>query len=346
MVKRHSDQTTSVKPIDVERLQLLARIAEMYYEEHLTQGEIAVQTGYSRSMISRLLAEARDQNVVEIKVNHPLERRPELEQELQAQLGLQSVRVLARGTLSYAQMLRRLGIMAARTVEELVQDNTIAGISWGLSLWEMIQALRPTPRIGVHIVQMMGALAATEPDTDGPELARRLARIFSGRYTTLPLPLIMESESISQSLRADQRFQRMIAHCRIATLALVGVGTSEPERSSMLRTGYITEAQLEDLRQAGAVGDVCALHYNIKGESVDTPLTRRMMTIDAVTLSAIPTKMAIGGGQYKAATILGACRAGFVDILVTDEVAARGVLDLLGHVKKNHMHRNGGATRR
>ena len=317
------------KRADHERLALLARVAGLYYEEHLRQEEIAARTGYSRSMISRLLAEAHEKGVVEVRVNHPLARRHDLEQLLQARLPIKSARVLESGTQVYGQMARRLGDLAARLVEELVQDNMTIGVAWGLGLWEMINCLRPTPRTGVHIVQMLGALGGTEPDTDGPELARRLAYIFNGRYTTLPLPLLLENESISRSLRTEQRFQQMRAYCREATLALLGIGSIESERSSMLRSHLITEEQALGLRQAGAVGDVCAQFYNIRGQPVDTPLTRRMVGLDAASLRAIPTKLTVAGGRIKGPTILGACRAGFVDILVTDDVAANRVLELL-----------------
>lgn len=280
-------------------------------------------------MISRFLTEARDRNVVEVRVNYPLARRYELEQQLQDRLGLRAVRVMERGTLMYSRMVRSLGLMAARLVEELIQDNMIVGIGWGLALWEMINALRPTPRTGVHIVQMFGALGSTEPDTDGPELARRLAHNFNGRYTTLPMPAIVESEELNQSLRKEQRFQQMRGYCLNAGLALLGLGTTDPNRSSMLRASLILESQLEELRQRGAVGDVCALNYNIRGEPVHTSFTRRMLGIDAEALLSMPTKMAIAGDRYKSPAILGACRAGFVDILVTDESAAGGILELL-----------------
>jgi DNA-binding transcriptional regulator LsrR (DeoR family) len=42
----------------------------------------------------------------------------------------------------------------------------------------------------------------------------------------------------------------------------------------------------------------------------------------------VPTKVAAAGGGSKAGAILGALRGGYVDVLVTDGAAARGVLDL------------------
>ena len=42
-----------------ERLELLARVASMYYESDMTQAQVALRTGYSRSMISRLWPKPR-----------------------------------------------------------------------------------------------------------------------------------------------------------------------------------------------------------------------------------------------------------------------------------------------
>jgi len=307
----------------------LARIAGLYYEERLTQEEIAAQTGYSRSMISRLLTEARDQNVVEVRVNHPLERRRELELSLQSELGLKAVRVLARGTASYAQMLRRLGALAARWVEELLHDNITVGVSWGTAIGEVVNAIRPSTYSGVHVVTMIGSLGTLDPEIDGPEQARRLARALSGRYSTLPTPLLVDSATTRNALLNDPKVRRVIGYFQHIQLALVGVGTVDAERASLLRAGYLSEAQLEELQQTGAVGDVCALHFTRHGQLIDTPLTRRIVGIDAQQLRAIPLILGVAGGQFKAQAILGASRAGLINLLVTDEVAANAALESL-----------------
>jgi DNA-binding transcriptional regulator LsrR (DeoR family) len=41
----------------------------------------------------------------------------------------------------------------------------------------------------------------------------------------------------------------------------------------------------------------------------------------------IPLKLGISAGEMKSLPILGACRAGLVNCLVTDEVAALGMLE-------------------
>ncbi|WP_201778089.1 sugar-binding transcriptional regulator [Thermanaerothrix daxensis] len=315
--------------LNADRLDLLARIAEMYYESNLTQDQIAKITGYSRSMVSRLLTEARRQGVVEIRINHPMQRRRDLEQALQARLHLDEVWVMARGTLAHGEMLRRLGVLAARFLEAYLHDYMTLGTSWGTAVYETVNALQPRTFRGIRVVQMIGALGTPNPDIDGPELARRMARALAGQYATLPVPLIVESETTRQSLMRAPHVQRVTQFFRQIDLALVGVGTVEPEHASLLRAGYLTAEQLEDLRAAGAVGDVCAIHIALDGSLVDTPLTRCILGIDAETLRRVPIRIGVAGGQAKALPILAASRSGLINRLVTDEVAATFALRIL-----------------
>lgn len=313
--------------MDPQRLELLARIASMYYEDGVTQSEIAAQTGYSRSAISRLLNEAREMGVVEIRVHHPLERRQDLEQALLERLPLKTVLVLKRGLLNHAQMLRRLGALGAPLVEELIGNQTTVGISWGTGLAELVDAIRPRPLTNVHVVQIIGLIGTSElPEIDNPELTQRLARTLGGRYSILPAPLLVDSETTRNALWNDYRVQRVLAHARHMDVALLGIGAVEPQYSTLVRAGYLSLEQAAELARAGAVGDVSAIYVDRFGRIVDIPLTRRIVTIDPAALAAIPNKVGIAGGQAKPLPILGAVRAGLVNILITDDTAAGGIL--------------------
>ena len=150
----------------------------------------------------------------------------------------------------------------------------VIGLSWGTALDALVAALWPRslqdPLQGVHVVQIIGALGTADPDIDGPELARRLARTFGGRYTILPAPLIVDSEATQRALIADGRVQATLAYAADMNLALVGIGTLVAERSSLVRSGYIRPQELAELEGAGAVGDVCAIHFDHSGHLVET----------------------------------------------------------------------------
>ena len=57
--------------IKQEKAERLVQIAKMYYEENLTQSEIAKEIGVSRALICRLLNEAKKYGIVTIQIHSP-----------------------------------------------------------------------------------------------------------------------------------------------------------------------------------------------------------------------------------------------------------------------------------
>jgi DNA-binding transcriptional regulator LsrR (DeoR family) len=111
-------------------------------------------------------------------------------------------------------------------------------------------------------------------------------------------------------------------------LAVVGIGTTNPSMSSLVRAQYLTENEVSAIAEAGAVGDVCAIHFDFNGNVLDIPIARRVVGIRAVDLKKVPLTIAVAGGEIKAPAIHGAVRSGLVKALVTDDEAARIVLKI------------------
>ena len=81
--------------MEEDRQDLLAQVAVWYYEEGLDQAAIAERINKSRSMVSRLLDQARASGLVEVKVHYPLRTDAELARQMCAEFGLASAQVLA-----------------------------------------------------------------------------------------------------------------------------------------------------------------------------------------------------------------------------------------------------------
>lgn len=314
--------------MDDERAELLARVASLYYEDDLTQQEISQRLGYSRSLISRLLTEARREGIVDIQVHHPLARIEALERALAKRFDLRQVRVLNSKGAVYAHTLNRLGALAACLLEQIARPNSVIGLSWGTALYELVHAFRPAYRPGVKVVQLIGAASSRDHQVDGPGLVRALADKFDGQYYVLPAPWLVDDKDLRDALMNDRRLREVLDLAGQVDIALVGIGTVEPSLSSFLRAGYITLEQTRMLQASGVVGDVCGLHFGIAGNLMDLPLVGYVFGIEAARLRDIPLVMGVAGGQAKAPAILGALRARLVNALVTDDVAARLVLEL------------------
>ncbi|MDX9864057.1 MAG: sugar-binding domain-containing protein, partial [Anaerolineaceae bacterium] len=140
------------------KLQLLAKVASLYYQEDKSQAEIARQLGYSRSAISRILDKARKHGIVEVTIHYPVERSHYYERLLKQEFGLKDAFVLEMDNQDYDQLVRNLGQFGVDVaMEHLVEGGTM-GITWGRALFEFVHAMRTSISSNVKVVQLMGAL--------------------------------------------------------------------------------------------------------------------------------------------------------------------------------------------
>ena len=313
-----------------DRLQLLATIADLYYVEKRSQAEIADRYEYSRPTISRMLAEAHDKGLVEIRINYPLHRMVEMEAALRNRFGLAFVNVADRSSLDYARMLRLIGRLGAAYFDQLPTPGII-GVSWGTAVYEVVTSMQRRRVPGVRVVQMIGGVGDGAPHTDGPEVARLFAQALGGQHTLLSAPLVVSSRQMRDELMESRQVRDVLGLAMEADYALVGIGSVDKERSSLVRAGYLSVAEMAALEAAGAVGDVCGIHFDAAGRILDADVNERRVGVDLVSLAdSACTVVGVAGGKVKAAAILGALRAGFLDVLITDSNAAQAILEMDG----------------
>lgn len=311
-----------------DKLALLAKVASLYYEKNLTQAEIAQRLNISRPQVSRLLAEGRQEGVVEIIIHHPAPKSSSLEQELLDRFALKETKILVTGPVGYSQLVERLGVLAARHMEERLEDDMILGISWNTGVYQVVNALRAARQKKVTVVQLTGAVGSINPLIDGPDLTRWLAQTLGGQYKYLPAPLLVESSATREALLQDRSIRESMALLDQMDMALIGIGSLSPALSSLLLAGYISEAELREIIRQGGVGDICSYHFDLRGQVLPLELHQRLIGASLENLKKTPYVIGVGGGIDKASAVLGALRLGVLDCLITDEIAARAVLKM------------------
>ena len=76
------------------------------------------------------------------------------------------------------------------------------------------------------------------------------------------------------------------------------------------------------------VGDILGQFFDASGSVVRLPIHDRRIGIELSDLAQIPKVVGVAGGLHKVEAILGALRGGFLDVLVTNELAALRLLEL------------------
>ncbi|MBV5336698.1 MAG: hypothetical protein J0653_01435, partial [Deltaproteobacteria bacterium] len=93
---------------------LLTKVSKLYYEDNLNQDEIVSRLHISRSTISRLLAQAREEGVVKIVVVPPTGTYANLETDIEQKYEVEEVIIADVPTPDSPQMIaRELGAAAA-----------------------------------------------------------------------------------------------------------------------------------------------------------------------------------------------------------------------------------------
>lgn len=305
---------------------LLAKVASLYYDQDKTQQEISEITGIARPMISRMIAEARERNIVEINVHYPWTWR-QMEEDLISTFGLKSAKVMVTDNESYTDILVGLGQLVAEYFNEIVRDNMVIGISWGSALQHMINALKPREMKGMVVIQLIGATGLENNLADGPLLAQKLTNRLNATCLHLHSPLVVENKMVRDALLQERSIKETLTRAGDADIALVGIGTIHPDLYSLKIAGYITEEERQKMEEAGVAGDICGQHYSADGKRLDIEINDRTVAIDLETLRKIKTVVAVAGDIRKGDAILGALRGKFVNVLVTDSKTARYLLD-------------------
>ncbi len=311
-----------------DRASLLADVAEMYYLEEKNQAEIAKAIGVTRSMISRMLTEARESGIVEIRIQRPLQSDPELESALKEQFGLKDVFVVVTSHRSGERLTRTLGSAGAQMLKRYLAPEKILGLAWGTSISATVDAFEVTEPMSLKVVQLVGAMGAHNMKYDGHDLVARITEKLGGEVYYLNAPYLCKSAEMAKSLLETNSIRETISVGKKTDVALLGIGTTSPDHSSFYLAGYITRRELDDLRKAGAIGDVGGLHFDINGQPASDDFSERLVSIRRSDLLSIPVRLGVAGGEGKAKAILGGLRSKYVNVLVIDSLTARKVLDL------------------
>jgi DNA-binding transcriptional regulator LsrR (DeoR family) len=315
-----------------QRDELLATVASLYYEVNISQSDIAARLDVSSSTVSRLLKEAHQKGIVEIRIRAPTPRDFELEQQLVKHFGLKDAYVLKTSPdQANENLLSAIGRLAAscmgRVIEALPAGSSI-GVAWGTGVHAAVSALPDHYAQNIDVVQLLGGVGALA--IDSPDLARMVAQKLGGRHYDLHAPVLVERPESREVLMNESAFREAILRARSVDVAITGIGTVQDEASSFLRTGLLSRSDLSRLRSEGIVGEVCGRFFDIEGRCNNFEINRRIIGIDLEDLRRIPQSIAIAHGLLKVEAVLGALRGHYMKVLSTDDRMARALLDLAG----------------
>jgi deoxyribonucleoside regulator len=325
------DQDVQFRTLSGEQRELLMiQVAKRYYELDMTMGELAKELNLTRWQASRLLTDAREAGIVRIEIVPRAPRSPDIEARLQRRYGLKEAVVVPNtGEEDEGLLLESVAQAAARMLAGLGKVPLI-GVSWGRTMSAVAHRLPPFWNEGVEVVLLNGAMNIRSPSIRTNNVAELFARSANGTATLLPVPAILGHAATRVALEQDPTIASVLDLARRAPVICFGLGTISPD-SVLVQSGFVTEAETAALRAEGAVGDILSHYVDAHGNIVDPGIDARTISLDLRLCRERKFSIGVAAGKSKQAITLACLRAGYINVLVTDEQTARFLLDETHH---------------
>ena len=298
---------------------------KLYYQQELSQAEVAARMGLSRPTVAKLLARGRERGFVTIEIHDPREDASEIALRLEKRFGLASVRVAHGRDMTEGEAIEQVGRVGADVVTQLVRDGMSVGISWGRTMSALAAHLTRAPRQGVRVVQLKGGASFSERATHDFEIMRAFCEAFDAQPRYLPLPVIFQDTAMLSIVRRDRAIERVLQEGRGVDVAVFTVGALGREALS-LNLGQLEEAEVDALMR-DAVGDACSRFFTREGGVALASVDRRTVGITLEDLRARPVRVLVAGGRVKAEALDTALHMGLATHLVVDQDLALALLE-------------------
>ncbi|MEO0521189.1 MAG: sugar-binding transcriptional regulator [Cyanobacteria bacterium P01_A01_bin.116] len=316
---------TTTRRTSERKLDLAAHAAWLYYIAGNNQEEIATKLGISRQAAQRAVALAVSENLIKFRLDHPLAHCITLAEALRDTFDLKTCEVVPSGDDS-GSILAGLGNCGAKHLEAylMAKTPTVIALSSGRTLRAMIKQIPSMNQPQHKIVSTVGNLSR-DGRAGRHEVVMHLCERTGATAYLAPTPVVATSVKERKLLQTQKSFITIQSLAVQAKVTFVGVGTVR-WHSPMHESGFIDDAEIAELIELGAVGEIAGWAYDQQGILLKKGTNAK---VAGVPLQQPVEKMtiAIAGGLPKTNAIRAALKGKLINGLITDELVAKKLLN-------------------
>ncbi|WP_416147153.1 sugar-binding transcriptional regulator [Salipaludibacillus sp. HK11] len=243
-----------------------------------------------------------------------------MEEELQNKLGVSELHIVPGDSDEYSWVQKEMGRACVNLVKQKMatRDNIIA-ITGGTSIAAVAEMLVPDSNLKETLfVPARGGLGE-QVENQANTICATMARKAMGTYRLLHVPDQLSKEAY-ESLINETSVVEILELIHSATMVIHGIG----EAKMMAERRNSTKEVLKKLDEKKAVAEAFGYYFNQSGDIIHKVLTIGLQLED---LKNIPDIIAVAGGTSKAKAIQAYMKQRPNEVLVTDEGAAKAILN-------------------
>lgn len=306
---------------------LIMKAAYLYYIKDIAQNEISTLLDVSIPTVSRLLKKSKDEKIIDFVIRDPYVKCIHLEEELKDAFGLKEAIIaptvtetsLSGETVPPETVKKLVALEAARYLQRTIRKNDVLGVSWGSTIYHMINYLNALQKVDAKFVTLHGSIAFCADELDVRTLVSRMAKAFSGVHYFLLTDALASSKRLADMIKQELRIKAVFEMFRDVNISIVGMGSFFPTPTSILASpAYLSPEELQWVKKEKCVGDILLRFFSECGCECATELADRTIAISMDQYKKIDTKIALVSGEEKLHPVYEALRGKLINVLIID----------------------------
>ena len=315
----------------------IIKVVEMHYNQGMSQQEIGKRLNVSRTTISRILAQARREGYVQIKINYPEDATVNLENQLEEKYGLKEAVIAS--VQNKDELADEIAFYASDYLLRTLKNHMTIALTRGVTLQNMVEYLGNDVRLkflktdDVNVVPLMAATNISVSKDKGYRMAysnyliEEVARIFRANSYQMLAPQYVSGAEAKQYFMQEDSIKEVFDLAKNADIAVAGIGTLN-HNSALINAELIPMEEFERLQKMGGTGEILSHVVDRDGNLIKDRFEDHLMSLDLEDFKKIPVRVGVAYGIEKKDSILGVLRGGYINVLITDEEVAQYLADI------------------
>lgn len=312
----------------------------IFYKQPIGRRILANDLGIGERVVRTEINFLKNQNLIEINTPgmtitpegeeiidklknfiHEIKGLSDIEKVIKERLKLKNVMIVPGNLDEDPTVIKELGRVAANYLRSSITDNSIIALTGGSTVKEVVDNMPKVQGISnVTVVPARGGMGrnvSTQANTIVAEMADKI----NANYRLLHVPDNLSHKALDTIVN-EKDVKEVLQVIHNANILVFGIGRAD----EMGRRRGLSTDELKKLKELGAVGEAFGYYFNRDGEIVYSTPT---IGIRNDQIQKLNTLIAIAGGENKAESILATELNNDKGVLITDEGAARKILQYI-----------------
>ena len=309
----------------LENTKFMCTVCEMFYMQGLSQKEIAGKLHISRPQISRIIATARENNLVSITINYSNPEENYYQQKIKEKFHVPQVYVYDIGDSSKEDAIEKLADSSKSLFDVVIKNNEKVGIMAGRTISSLSSAIGNSKNRGLEFVALCGDSFSDGADWNVNSIVQKFASKTKGKSYTFSAPRYLNSAATKNLLLDEPSIMRILALGKECDVALLGIGTIELDSTGIV-AGNLSLSDLKKLKEDGAVANICSSYIDKEGKVIPSHVENKILG-QSINDIAHMRKVGVAIGPEKTEAIKAVLKGAFLDTFITSLDTAIHVLE-------------------